>query len=50
MQTEDYEEAGHASKADYEQLCGKVEELRERKQYMDKLLSYYNVSSNLQGK
>ena len=39
-----YEETGHATETDYEELCGKVEELRERKQYMDQLLSYYSVS------
>ena len=40
-----YEETGHANKTDYDELCSKVEELKNRKQYMDQLLSYYNVSS-----
>ncbi|XP_063689313.1 pericentriolar material 1 protein-like isoform X7 [Bolinopsis microptera] len=38
-----YEKTGHATETDYEELCGKVEELRERKQYMDQLLSYYSL-------
>ena len=35
----------NVSASDYHQLCSKVEELKNRKQYMDKLLSYYNVSA-----
>ena len=31
------------SEADYQALCAKVDELKNRKQYMDKLLNYYNV-------
>ena len=41
-----YEDTGHANNADYDQLCSKVEELRDRKKYMDQLLSYYNVRNN----